>query len=332
MKDKSGHSHYRPLLSCAVACILGCGIMNSMPVQADTVNDLLAVYGHAKSVDTTQLKADVAKAKDALEAQEDLKKSLTLKLTGYALAKDNLVEILESYDKDIYLLQDDLKLLEERMLNSKLDDINKLLALDAAYEDTERELYAKMEERSMITDSLESYLQTNAQVDTNVDEVTQEITSTKADLEQKQSLLAEALGATEIGEVKEVKHPLKNDYFVTSPFGPRLNPISRSGTEYHKGIDLRASLNDVVMAAFNGTIEDCGYNDTMGNYVWINHGEGIRTVYMHMNKLADIHVGDKVKQYSTIGFAGTTGSSTGVHLHFGIYLNGKAVNPALLWR
>lgn len=112
---------------------------------------------------------------------------------------------------------------------------------------------------------------------------------------------------------------------ITSGYGNRKSPTKGAST-FHEGIDIGATTGSAVLAAAAGEVVISKYSYSGGNYIMINHGSGIFTVYMHLSKrLAD--VGAEVSQGQKIGEVGSTGYSTGPHLHFGIRKNGKYVNP-----
>jgi murein DD-endopeptidase MepM/ murein hydrolase activator NlpD len=110
-----------------------------------------------------------------------------------------------------------------------------------------------------------------------------------------------------------------------SGYGYRGSPIS-GGTEFHTGLDLKATLNTDVVAAESGTVIYAGWRGGYGNAVIIDHGGGISTLYAHNNSLC-VSVGDTVTKGQVISKAGTTGYSTGVHLHFEVRINGAHTNP-----
>ena len=116
--------------------------------------------------------------------------------------------------------------------------------------------------------------------------------------------------------------------YVSSPFDPyRLHPIL-GYVRPHNGIDLAASMGTPVYATRSGTVTVADYEwDGAGNYVYINHGDGFSSVYMHMDYYI-VSVGEYVSAGEVIGYVGTTGLSEGPHLHFGIAYNGAYVNPA----
>ena len=116
--------------------------------------------------------------------------------------------------------------------------------------------------------------------------------------------------------------------YVSSPFDPyRLHPIL-GYVRPHNGVDLAANMGTPVYATRSGTVTVADYEwDGAGNYVYINHGDGYSSVYMHMDYYI-VSVGEYVSAGEVIGYVGTTGLSEGPHLHFGIAYNGAYVNPA----
>jgi murein DD-endopeptidase MepM/ murein hydrolase activator NlpD len=114
---------------------------------------------------------------------------------------------------------------------------------------------------------------------------------------------------------------------MTSTFGPRKHPILGT-VRIHKGVDWAAPVGTPVMAAFDGEISFQGDGGSYGNLVKITHANGRETRYAHMQKFAIASgVGTKVKAGDVIGYIGTTGLSTGPHLHFELYENGEAIDP-----
>ncbi len=113
---------------------------------------------------------------------------------------------------------------------------------------------------------------------------------------------------------------------LTSPFGMRWHPVY-GGWREHKGVDLAGRSGSPIIASRSGYVSIASYEaGGAGNYVQINHGDGYRSIYMHMTHYI-VSVGQYVEAGQVIGYMGTTGGSTGVHLHFGISYNGTYVNP-----
>jgi murein DD-endopeptidase MepM/ murein hydrolase activator NlpD len=113
---------------------------------------------------------------------------------------------------------------------------------------------------------------------------------------------------------------------ITSIFGYRKDPFTRRSA-FHRGMDIANRPNTPVYATANGTVTHAKYNGGHGKQVAINHRNGIVTTYSHLRKYV-IEAGEQVEKGQLIGYMGTTGRSTGTHLHYEIVINGKPVNPA----
>ena len=120
--------------------------------------------------------------------------------------------------------------------------------------------------------------------------------------------------------------PSPDSTTISSPFGWRTHPVY--GTQkLHGGTDIAAALGTDIEATEAGVVEVVAYEEGgAGNYVQIDHGNGIKTLYMHMRELSSLHVGDQVSKGQVIGHVGSTGASTGPHLHFEVRVNGEKVD------
>ena len=112
---------------------------------------------------------------------------------------------------------------------------------------------------------------------------------------------------------------------ITSPYGYRPHPISGK-KKLHRGIDIGAGMGTNVLAAEAGTVVTAGWNNSYGYYITINHGNGYVTLYAHNSKLL-VSKGNKVTRGQVIAKCGSTGNSTGPHIHFEVSLNGQLQNP-----
>ena len=119
--------------------------------------------------------------------------------------------------------------------------------------------------------------------------------------------------------------PVPSSTRITSNYGDRESPTEGAST-MHKGIDIGAASGSDIIASADGEVIISMYSASAGNYIMLNHGGGVYTVYMHASKLL-VNVGDTVKQGDVIAKVGSTGYSTGPHLHFGIRANGSYTNP-----
>lgn len=126
-----------------------------------------------------------------------------------------------------------------------------------------------------------------------------------------------------------MKTPI-NGARLSSSFGNRKHPIL-GYTKLHKGTDFAAPTGTPIYAAGNGVITSWGRNGSYGNYAKIQHANGYVTAYAHMSRFAKGHAkGSRVRQGEIIGYVGTTGRSTGPHLHYEVYVGGKPVNAMKL--
>lgn len=119
---------------------------------------------------------------------------------------------------------------------------------------------------------------------------------------------------------------------ISSPFNPgRFHPILKK-YRAHLGIDYAAPKGTPIKAAGSGKITFRGVKGGYGNVIQITHSSGYMTLYAHMSKFGNYKMGDSVKQGQIVGYVGSTGLSTGPHLHFGMYKNNTAINPASVVR
>lgn len=114
---------------------------------------------------------------------------------------------------------------------------------------------------------------------------------------------------------------------ISSGFGLRNHPIL-GFTKMHKGVDFAVPVGTPIQAAGDGTVEMAGFNGAYGNYVRIRHGSGYATAYAHMSRIAQgLHPGRRVTQGQIVGFVGSTGRSTGPHLHYEVLAGHNQINP-----
>jgi murein DD-endopeptidase MepM/ murein hydrolase activator NlpD len=118
--------------------------------------------------------------------------------------------------------------------------------------------------------------------------------------------------------------------YITSPYGFRKSPFT-DVRQFHSGLDIGANMGTPIRAAMSGRVIVAGWDDTFGNYVVISHHSGYRTLYGHMSVIR-VKSGALVSTGERIGDVGSTGLSTGAHLHFTVYKNGVTVNPRALMK
>ena len=113
--------------------------------------------------------------------------------------------------------------------------------------------------------------------------------------------------------------------YISSHFGGRTSPTAGASSN-HKGVDIAASTGTAIYAADGGTVVTVSYSSARGNYIVVSHGNGLTTLYQHCSAIY-ASVGDKVSQGDVIAAVGSTGISTGAHLHFEVWVNGVPVDP-----
>ena len=236
------------------------------------------------------------------------------KLDEYAATKDRIAEtklVLEAEYEELLELQDQTE--------AKHASVEELLAAKQA---ELKSVESKITEAEAEVSEYKKDLK--AQEDS--------IKAIEAELKKQEEAAkkkAESSGKTyktkSIGDIKFI-WPCPASSRITSKFGARSSPTEGASSN-HKGIDIGAPTGTDIVAAASGEVVISTYSYSAGNYVMINHGGGVYSVYMHASKRL-CKVGDTVKQGQVIAKVGSTGYSTGPHLHFGIRVNGTYVNPS----
>lgn len=246
------------------------------------------------------------------------------------LNRTEYIEKISAYDKNIF---DAYKKTKERIEKQKEEIENKLTELEGLQEEATAEKNALNDLKKKKKKEIDRY--------NNKMEISQE----KADEYAKQAAAAEAevekllqkkqdeidrqndAGSGNYGGDGTLRWPLNISGRISSGFGHRNSPTAGAST-YHKGIDIAVPTGTPIVAAGSGKVVTAAYSSSAGNYIMISHGGRLYTVYMHCSRLA-VNAGDTVSRGQVIAYAGSTGISTGSHLHFGVSRNGSYVNPLL---
>lgn len=223
-------------------------------------------------------------------------------------------------------------------LEKQLDELNSSLA---HLEKRDNDIYRAVFEAEPLPDSIrigKDYTASNASISVyaRVDELIDKMTG-KVDV-LKQRLEVQASSYDTLQKLVETKErmlssipaiqPVSNKTLnrVASGFGYRIDPIYKT-PKMHTGIDFTAATGTPIYATGDGTIRESGYdNGGYGNHVVINHGYGYQSLYGHMKK-TKVRVGDRVKRGEVIGWVGSTGKSTGPHLHYEVIKNNDKIDP-----
>ncbi len=254
---------------------------------------------------------------------ETLLKSATF---GDLLNKAYYIEQLSNYDQE--LLQR-FKAQTELVKTTKeaLEEEKETLAEEKeAVEEEEANMESLIKEKKAQIASTESEIAESAATIEEYESQMSQQNSTIAALEaavaaDKQTLAAQNSKYTGGAFV----WPAPSYTYISSEFGYRTHPIY-GRTIFHSGLDMAAPSGSPILAAADGVVVAASYESSMGNYVMINHGNGLYTIYMHASALY-VSSGQEVSAGDQIAAVGSTGNSTGPHLHFSVRLNGSYVSP-----
>lgn len=245
------------------------------------------------------------------------------------LNKLEYVEQVSAYSQNLldeYMLNRQLiELCEQELIAAKevLDEMRDgVLAEEAALE----ELIAAKEQAIKEYDSSISNKEAAIrEYEADVKEQNEIIeTLEKAIAEEKRKLLAES-GSVIIYDGGQFKFPLASYTRISSEYGNRIHP-TLGVQKFHNGVDFAAPTGTAIYAAYDGKVVAAAYSSSMGNYVMIDHGSGLYTIYMHASRLY-VSTGAVVVRGETIAAVGSTGRSTGPHLHFSVRLDGAYTSP-----
>ena len=246
------------------------------------------------------------------------------------LSGDNLEDILTRAEY-IQSITD----YDRKKLNELVEMKNNIIIFENQLENEKSELLLLKETEIAQKDNIEKLI---AEKTKELEDTKSKINTSQAELKklkeeekkQEAEILAIERAILARGNSKRILSggliwPCPDSKRITSGFGNRKSP-TKGGSTYHQGIDIGAPTGTTVLAAAAGEVVISKYSYSGGNYIMIDHGSGIFTVYMHLSKRS-VDVGREVSQGQKIGEVGSTGYSTGPHLHFGIRKNGNYVNP-----
>lgn len=236
------------------------------------------------------------------------------KLTEYGEIKEKIAddeEKLEAEHEELLTLQEQTK--------AKQDSVEKLMG------EKSRELQKYQNQIAANESQLASYQADIEAQENRIQQIEAELKRQEEEARKKAQEKGEEYKTVSIGNISFI-WPCPSSSRITSGFGGRSSPTEGASSN-HKGIDIGASSGSDIVAAADGTVTISTYSYSAGNYIMINHGGGVSTVYMHCSKLL-VSVGETVKKGQVIAKVGSTGYSTGPHLHFGVRVNGAYVNPS----
>ena len=325
-------------------------------LEADQANamerkTLLEQQINATQAEINTIAAQIAKYDELIaQKQEELSQAEAEEQAQYELFCERVRYMEEqgevSYWSILFSSKDFADLLDNAMMVEEIMDydnqvMDQLIALREQIEQDKAELETARQEQQDAKAEQEA-AQANLQAqESEVDALLSQISNQEDELEAREAQLraasdaataeiaaAERELAAQIANVPSESGflwPLPGRYNLSSLFGSRKHPITGKANN-HTGIDIPTSSGTSILAAKSGVVTTSTYNNSYGNYVVVSHSDGTSSLYAHMVR-RNCSKGDTVSQGQVIGYVGTTGSSTGNHLHFEVRVNGSRVDP-----
>ena len=291
------------------------------------------------NIQTTLAELEVAKANEATQ-YEAMKthiqyayESGDVSYLDTIFSSSDVADIVNQTEYAEQVLNYDANMLNE-MIEIKKTIANTQLELEtnlAAVEEIEAEVTENKEAVELMIEGKQVQASNYAM---SIEDYEEQIAAIQADIDATNATIAEMEAAAErarqeaLAQGQEVQiyytggtlqWPVSTGGVITSPFGPRWGTV-------HQGLDIGCSTGTPIVACEAGKVIGAAYSSSMGNYVLIDHGGGVTTVYMHNSSLC-VSYGQTVSRGEVIALAGSTGNSTGPHCHLGLRINGSYVDP-----
>lgn len=314
--------------------------VQSIQNNIDSLNELIAAkeaeiqetqeeLEAAEQTATTQYEAMKERIRFMYEQGDSMYLEMLMGADSFAdmLNKADYIEQLSAYDRrkleEYQLVVEYTQLCKEELLSEQelLDEAK------VAAEEEQDNLNALIDEKEVQITAYETDIATKEaairEYDAEIAEQNEIIAALEAQVAAEKAALADATRIRYDGGV--FMWPAPSYTRISSPYGWRMHPTL--GVEkFHNGVDMAAPGGSPILAAYDGKVVASGYSPSMGNYIMIDHGDTLYTIYMHASALY-VSTGDYVTRGQKIAAVGSTGRSTGNHLHFGVRLNGQYVDP-----
>ena len=318
------------------------GELSSIQAKIEQYNTLITEKEQQIEVTTEELNEAIRQQEDQYEAMKKRIKFMYEKGDTFYLEtifastslsdmvnKADYIEALSQYDKnklDEYVrIKEMVQLCKEELEAEKevLDEAK--LAVEAEEANVSSLLHEKERQLTSVASDISNKEAAIKEYEAMIAQQNEEIAALeKAVAEEKARLEAENAQAR-IYNGGMFTWPCPGYKKISDEYGNRMHPIY--GIEkFHNGIDLAAPAGTAILAAYDGDVVAAAYSSSMGNYIMIDHGSGLYTIYMHCSALY-VSKGQAVTKGQNIAAVGSTGNSTGNHLHFSVRLNGSYVSP-----
>ena len=311
--------------------------LDAINAELESINDQLAWYDG--EIARKEAERQAAEAREAEQYElfcqrvRAMEEEGTVSYWSILFNSESFSELLDRLaDIDAVMAYDNQVMDELIAIREEIIALRTQLETSRAEEQAARDQQAakQAEQQAKVAEAQELLDQINAdvaEVNRQLDAESEAAAEIQAEIAQKQKQLEEQRRQNNITIDSETSYlwPLPGYYRLSSLFGYRIHPITGEAHS-HTGIDIPAPGNTPILACKSGQVVTSAYHYSYGNYVVIDHGNGNSTLYAHMSSRA-VSEGDMVTQGQTIGYVGTTGSSTGNHLHLEVRDNYTRVDP-----
>lgn len=284
-----------------------------------TSNDFFTLYGRSTNEISDEVQQEYEHEKWVYETLIKEKKQIDAYNKSVEEAEIyKSIKLQEIQDEIMGIAQENVNL-QNQMRDNFFGDWEVLLSLDAQYKSN----------NDYINYLLKSSTRYSISKKIKEKEVDWEGLNERMQIKEKQ--VANESDVSILGIVSGVDYPVDSILAeISSEWGPRINPKNKVTVSYHNGVDIACPLGVAVKSIFNGTVANIGFDTELGNYIKINHGNGIASFYTHVDNISVVK-GQKVNQYDVIALSGQSGKIYGVnHIHFGLFIDGNSVDPAIL--
>lgn len=246
---------------------------------------------------------------------------------GEMLNKAEYIEMLSAYDRkmlDKYVAYAEYVALCKESLEEEKGVLEEAKKTVEAEEAALNELIdAKEQEINAVTSDIRNKEAAIAEYEADIAAQNETISALEKAIAEEKKKLAQDQGRKYDGGM--FTWPAPSYTRISDEYGYRIHPILQV-KQFHNGLDMAAPGGSPILAAYDGTVVASAYSSSMGNYIMIDHGDSLYTIYMHASALY-VQKGAEVSKGQKIAAVGTTGRSTGNHLHFSVRLNGNYVSP-----
>ena len=316
--------------------------LNDIETKLTELNDLI----DKKLQEITETKAELKKAEEVEQAQYEAMKErirfmyekgdnfylelmLSAKSFGEFLNKADYVNMLSEYDRNmleeyratkeaIELFKAELEAEQTTLEEAKVTAQEEEAAMETL-------IQAKENEINLYESDISNKSQLVKEYEAEIAAQNATIAALEKAVAEEKKRIAEANGSIRKYDGGQFAWPAPSYKRISDDYGTRTHPILKV-QQFHNGVDMAAPSGSPILAAYDGSVVQASYSSTMGNYIMLDHGDGLYTIYMHASSLG-VSKGASVTRGQSIGSVGSTGRSTGPHLHFSVRLNGSYVSP-----